>query len=158
MASRSVASSSCSHREGGLATALRSHGGGDLPVAMLSVGTASTTLYPVPHDPYKMEWGLQDVSTGNAGRTLDSNCTMHKERITQKRKIQLAWRMLHEEEISKILTMFNPEYVYVRYWDAMDARWEVRHFYVGDRTAPLKWFKTFTGTRYEELSFDIIEV
>ena len=83
---------------------------------------------------------------------------MHKERITQKRKISLAWRMLGEADTSKILTMFNPEYIYVSYYDAMDGRYEVRQFYVGDRTAPLKWFRTWTGTRYEELSFDIIEV
>ncbi|MDD6566980.1 MAG: hypothetical protein PUF11_09400 [Parafannyhessea umbonata] len=127
-------------------------------MAMLSVGTSAASLAPVPHDPYKMDWGLQDVSTGTAGRTLDANCTMHKERITQKRKLSLAWRMLDESDISAILTMFNPEYIYVRYWDAMDGRWEVRLFYVGDRSAPLKWFKTWTGTRYEELSFDIIEV
>lgn len=127
-------------------------------MAMLSVGTSAASLAPVPHDPYKMDWGLQDVSTGTAGRTLDANCTMHKERITQKRKLSLAWRMLDESDISAILTMFNPEYIYVRYWDAMDGKYEVRQFYVGDRSAPLKWFKTWTGTRYEELSFDIIEV
>ena len=127
-------------------------------MAMLSVGTSAASLAPVPHDPYKMDWGLQDVSTGTAGRTLDANCTMHKERITQKRKLSLAWRMLDESDISAILTMFNPEYIYVSYYDAMDGRYEVRQFYVGDRTAPLKWFRTWTGTRYEELSFDIIEV
>ncbi|WP_199589951.1 MULTISPECIES: DUF6711 family protein [unclassified Olsenella] len=127
-------------------------------MAMLKVGTNADALVPIPHDPYKMEWGLQDVSTGTAGRTLDANCTMHKERITQKRKIALAWHMLNEEDTSKILTMFNPEYVYIEYWDAMDGQWEVRLFYVGDRSAPLKWFKTFTGTRYDELSFDVIEV
>lgn len=127
-------------------------------MAMLSVGTSASSLVPIPHDPYKMEWGLQDVSTGTAGRTLDANATMHKERITQKRKISLAWRMLGEADTSKILTMFNPEYIYVSYYDAMDGRFEVRQFYVGDRSAPLKWFRTWTGTRYEELSFDIIEV
>lgn len=127
-------------------------------MAMFKVGTSASALVPIPHDPYKMEWGLQDVSTGTAGRTLDANCTMHKERITQKRKIALAWHMLNEEDTSKILTMFNPEYVYIEYWDAMDGQWEVRLFYVGDRSAPLKWFKTFTGTRYDELSFDVIEV
>lgn len=127
-------------------------------MAMLKVGTSVSSLVPIPHDPYKMEWGLQDVSTGTAGRTLDANCTMHKERITQKRKLSLAWHMLNESDTSAILTMFNPEYIYIEYWDAMDGRWEVRLFYVGDRSAPLKWFKTWTGTRYEELSFDIIEV
>ena len=127
-------------------------------MAMLWVGASASALTPVPHDPSTMSWGLQGVNASTAGRTLDSNATMHVDRITEKRKISLGWKMLNESDTSAILTMFDPEYFYMRYWDAMDGRWEVRRFYVGDRTAPLKWFKTFTGTRYETLSFDVIEV
>ena len=39
----------------------------------------------------------------------------------------------------------------------MDGRFETRRFYVGDRSAPLRWFEVLGGTRYEELSFDLIE-
>jgi hypothetical protein len=67
--------------------------------------------------------------------------------------------MLKASDVSTILTLFNPEYFYVRYYDAMDGREEVRHFYAGDRKAPLKWYNLPSrGTKFATLSFDIIEV
>nr|WP_306792868.1 DUF6711 family protein [Collinsella urealyticum] len=98
-----------------------------------------------------------DVSADDAGRVMDANATMYKQRIAQKRKLKVAWRMLTATQTGAILRAFNPEYLSVRYWDAMDAQMETRTFYVGDRTAPLKWFQILDGTRYEELSFDLIE-
>lgn len=108
-------------------------------------------------DPYKCEYGLMDVSSSDAGRVMDASATMYKQRITQKRKLNVAWRMLKAAQVSTILKAVNPEYIRVRYWDAMDGGWETRTFYVGDRSAPLKWFEAMDGTRYEELSFDLIE-
>lgn len=108
-------------------------------------------------DPFKCEYGLMDVSSDDAGRVMDANATMYKQRITQKRKLNVAWRMPTAEQTSAILRAFNPEYLSVRYWDAMDGAWETRTFYVGDRSAPLKWFQILDGTRYEELSFNLIE-
>lgn len=110
-------------------------------------------------DPYKCEYGLMDVSADDAGRSMDANATMYKQRIAQKRKLNCAWRNPTAETVSTVLTAVNPEYVEVRYWDAMDGRFETREFYVGDRSAPLRWFQLpeLGGTRYEELSFDLIE-
>lgn len=121
-------------------------------MAVLTVNGAA--LSP---DPYKCEYGLMDVSSSDAGRVMDANATMYKQRICQKRKLNVAWRMLPAAQVSAILRAVNPEYIQVRYWDAMDNGWETRTFYVGDRSAPLKWFQTLDGTRYEELSFDLIE-
>ena len=126
-------------------------------MAVLYVGTSDDALAAVEPDPYKCEYGLMDVSSDEAGRDLGADATMHKERIGQKRKLKLAWRNPEASATSRILTAFNPEYVRVRYWDAMDGGWETRTFYVGDRSAPLRWFEVLGGTRYEELSFDIIE-
>lgn len=127
--------------------------------AMLSVGTSVTNLVEIHPDPSSMTWGLQDISAADAGRVLDENNTMYKMRTSQKRKLQLTWVMLDEKEISKILSAFNPEYFYVRYWDAMTCAFVTRQFYAGDRTAPVKWFQLKKkGTRFATLSFDIIEV
>lgn len=126
-------------------------------MAVISVGTDPLRLAPISPDPYKLTWGLQDVSADDAGRVKDAQATMYKQRLAQKRKLQLAWRNPDHAATGRILRAFNPEYVYVRYWDAMDDAWSVRQFYVGDRTAPLRWFETLGGTRYEELSFDVIE-
>lgn len=104
--------------------------------------------------PSKFDWGLQDVSGSDAGRTQDG--TMHKNRITQKRKIDLAWSFPTKEETHAILIAFNPEYVDVTYWDPLDGEEVTRTFYVGDRSAPVKMWN-INNKRYTTVSFNIIE-
>nr|WP_212745625.1 DUF6711 family protein [Collinsella bouchesdurhonensis] len=87
---------------------------------------------------------------------MDASATMYKQRICQKRKLKLKWSGLTAADTSKILKAVNPEYFYVRFWDALDGQMETRCFYVGDRTAPLFYYWV-DGIRYESLSFDLIE-
>ncbi len=126
-------------------------------MAILYIGTDRNNLMAISPDPSKCEYGLMDVSSDDAGRVMDSNATMYKQRICQKRKLNLAWQNPTAQAVSTILKAVNPEYFLVKYWDAMDGQWETRTFYVGDRSAPLRWFNIMDGTRYEELSFDLIE-
>ena len=65
-------------------------------------------------DPSKMEWGLQDVSDSEAGRTQDG--LMHKNRIAQKRKLTLEWPAVIPAVASQILQAVNPEYLSVTYF------------------------------------------
>lgn len=128
---------------------------------MLMVGTSADKLTAISRDPSKMEWGIQDISSADAGRTQDG--VMHKMLVTKKRKIELEWVLPNAEEASEIIKAFDPEYVYVRYWDVMDNRFETRHFYSGDKTAPFKWFQLPAGnpafgTKFATVSFNIIEV
>jgi len=110
----------------------------------------------VPACPSEYSWGLSDVSDSDAGRVQDEGNTMYKNRMSQKRKIQLGWTGLVPEQVAAILQMFNPEYINVTYFDAMDGQLETREFYVGDRSAPvLQWF--VGGKRYDKLTFNIIE-
>lgn len=104
--------------------------------------------------PSVFEWGLNDVSPSDSGRTDDA--IMHKNRITQKRKIKLAWNNPTKEETAAILQAYNPEYIMMKYPDAMSGLNEVREFYVGDRTAPMKMW-TIGNKRYSQVSFDVIE-
>ncbi|MFR5739597.1 MAG: DUF6711 family protein [Coprococcus sp.] len=104
--------------------------------------------------PSSFSWGLQDISDSAAGRTQDT--VMHKNRVGQKRKISLSWKGLTQEETSKVLKAFNPEYIKVTYPDAMSGTDETRTFYVGDRSAPVKIW-TIGNKRYESISFDLIE-
>lgn len=104
--------------------------------------------------PSSFSWGLQDISASESGRTDDT--LMHKNRVGQKRKISLAWNGKDWETTSKILQAFDPEYIEVKYPDMMSGTYETRTFYVGDRTAPVKWW--WVGNqRMESISFDIIE-
>ena len=104
--------------------------------------------------PSVFSWGLQDVSAADSGRTEDT--VMHKNRISQKRKISLQWNAPDWEKTSKILKAFNPEYFKVTYPDMMSGEYETRTFYCGDRTAPVKYW--WVGNhRMEAVSFNIIE-
>lgn len=117
-------------------------------MAMLTVdGVAIKT-------PSAFSWGLQDVSDPSAGRTL--NALMHKNRIAQKRKLSLSWNHPTPQEAAAILQAFNPEYVRVRYPDALSGSNETRTFYTGDKSAPMKIW-TVRNKRYSQISFDIIE-
>lgn len=81
---------------------------------------------------------------------------MHKNRVAQKRKIAITYNGATMDMVATVLQAVNPEYIQVYYFDPMDAQFETREFYVGDRSAPFKTF--FVGNkRVERLSFDIIE-
>lgn len=105
-------------------------------------------------NPSKLHWSLQDVSIGESGR--DDTGYMYKGRITQKVKIALEWSGVTPSVASTILTAFNPEYIDVRYFDPMANAWQIKNFYVGDRSAPVKVWQT-NNKIYETVGFDIIE-
>lgn len=127
-------------------------------MAVLAVGTSPSALVDVHPDPSSVQWGLQDISSSDAGRVHDPENTMYKMRTSQKRKLNITWTMPTDAQAAVILQAFNPEYFYVRYWDVMDGQFEIRLFYAGDRSAPFKWFRLpGKGTRMSTLSFNIIE-
>lgn len=105
-------------------------------------------------DPSSFIWGLQDISDTDSGRTTDG--IMHKNRIAQKRMISLSWALCNKQEISAIMKAFNPEYIDVKYWDALDGIEVTRKFYVGDRSAPVKWWAK-GREMFAKIAFDIIE-
>ncbi len=102
--------------------------------------------------PTRYQYSLQDVSAPNAGRTEDA--LMHKQRITQKVKIELEWANQTTAAVSEILNAFNPEYIQVRYLDAKAGDFVTKTFYVGDRAAPL--YNSRLGL-WENVAFNIIE-
>lgn len=126
-------------------------------MAMLYVGTSPSHLTAISLDPSALQWGLQDISSADAGRTQAAGNPMYKMRQSQKRKLNLTWTMPTPAQAAEILRAFNPEYFYVRYFDPMENGWSVRQFYAGDRSAPFKWHELLGGTRMMTISFDIIE-
>lgn len=126
-------------------------------MAVLAVGTNSSNLHEISLDPSSLEWGLQDISASDAGRVQDSGNTMYKMRLSQKRKLNITWTMPTRAQAAEILRAFNPEYIYVRYFDPMENGYNIRQFYVGDRSAPFKWIDIMGGTRLTTLAFNIIE-
>lgn len=105
-------------------------------------------------EPSKFQWSLQDVSAPDSGRTEDS--VMHKNRVAQKVKLELQWTMTTPQETSDILQAFQPEYINVTYHDPLLNDYRTAEFYVGDRSAPVK-FWLVDKKYYESVSFNIIE-
>ena len=127
----------------------------------IAVGTTANNVVDVPVEPDAITWGLQDISSPDAGRVLNANNTMYKCRTSQKRKISLTWNNPTIAQASAILTMFNPEYVFVKYLDVMTGEFTTREFYVGDRSSPFRQIALVdpNGNRtvMSTISFDIIE-
>lgn len=127
-------------------------------MAMLAVGPTSSSLVEIQPDPSALTYGLQDISSSDAGRVHDPGNTMYKMRTSQKRKLSITWTLATAEQATAILRAFNPEYFWVRYFDVLDGQVEVREFYAGDRTAPFKWYEVpLKGTRLAQVQFDVIE-
>ena len=124
----------------------------------IQVGTTASNLVSLSREPSEIQYGLNDISSSDAGRTEDANVTMYKMRVGQKRKMTLSWQNLSLAEASEILQAFNPEYIYVRYLDVLEGQWNTRKFYVGDRSAAFFQVRLVNGTTMKSVSFDIIEV
>lgn len=124
-------------------------------IKAIMVGASPDALVEMP-TPDGIKWGLQDVSSSDSGRVNDANATMYKNRVTQKRKLSLTWKEPNDLQAMAILRAFNPEYVYVRYFEPMDAEFQVRCFYSGDKSAPFSQIAAGYAT-YTTLSFNIIE-
>lgn len=118
--------------------------------------------------PSSMTWGLNDISDSAAGRTMDGK--MHKNLLCQKRTLALEWHGTTPEETSRILQAFNPEYIQVKFNDALTNSVVTKTFYTGDRNASVyrwseKHYRDSSGQRqtvemkyYDTISFTIIEV
>ena len=106
-------------------------------------------------DPSEYTYGLMDISASDAGRTEDT--MMQKNRVGQKRKLNLGWQNIRPDVASDILSAVNPEYINVTYWDVMSGGMETREFYVGDRSAPYQWWHGTNGKIFSKLSFNLIE-
>jgi len=103
--------------------------------------------------PSTWSWGLMDISAGESGRTDDT--IMHKNRVGQKRKIQVGYNGINDSDAQTVLQAINPEYIDVTYYDLLEGT-QTRTFYVSDRTSPFKWW--YDGKHIlESLTFYLIE-
>ena len=93
--------------------------------------TISTPDWQYPPATAKVSYN--DVSSQDAGRTLDG--VMHKERIGTCVKIELKWNYVNSATAQAILAAFQPEYIYVQYYDPRTATAQTKYFYAGDRGA-----------------------
>lgn len=107
--------------------------------------------------PSEMSWSLMSVNAANSGRTSDG--TMITNRVTQKRKLELAFNGVTWAKASQILNAVNSENFQVYYPDMLTGTYTYKTFYVGDREAPVWcWFDPAEKKILASLKFNLIEV
>ncbi len=106
--------------------------------------------------PSEYEYGWQDVSASDAGRTEDA--LMHKEKVADKRKLKLSWNNITTDVSEEICKASKDEYFYCTYYDVASGTFEKRYFYRGDVTATLYMTLDNGEAIVSKLSFDLIEV
>lgn len=98
---------------------------------------------------------VQDID-GNSSR--DGNGTMHRDRITVKRKLSIAWGPLSNNEIATIMQAVSGVFFDVTYPDPQTGAQATASFYVGDRTAAAyNWNEKFSAMMWQNVGFDLIE-
>lgn len=98
---------------------------------------------------------VQDID-GNS--TRDASGNMHRDRITVKRKLAIAWGPLNNNEIATIMQSISATFFSVTYPDPQTGGQRTGIFYVGDRTAAAySWNDKFSAMMWQNLSFDLIE-
>lgn len=86
--------------------------------------------------PKTMQVGIQDID-GETGR--NANGDMVRDRIATKRKIELEWGQLTQNEMQTLLNAVSPVFFDVSYPDPLSGQ-TTKTFYVGDRTTPVYSF------------------
>lgn len=104
--------------------------------------------------PSRFDISIQDISAPDSGRDLSG--IMWKGKIGQKVKIGVAYPYPTPEVVASVLSAINPEYFNVTFTHPMTNTATTIECYVGDRSAPVK-FWWVGNKRYETLSFDLIE-
>lgn len=104
---------------------------------------------PTPSD-YKI--GIQDISKAER----NANGTMIIERIATKRKIELSWQYLSEQDLQQVLNAVSPVFYQVEYLDPQERRMKSGTFYSGDRNVgALDYIKG--KVRWKDCKFNIVE-
>lgn len=111
--------------------------------------TIDLVKIPTPSD-YLV--GIQDISKAER----NARGTMIIDRIATKRKLELSWKYLSKEDLSKVLKLVSPVFFQVDYIDPQDNAVKTGTFYCGDRTAPALDVRNGV-IRYKDVKFNIIE-
>jgi hypothetical protein len=115
----------------------------------VAIGSAVTDI----PDPTTYQWGKQDISASDAGRTADMR--MVKMLQGKTRTLKLQWNYPDFADAASILQTFDYEYLIIKYKDALTNTFKTSHMYCGDMDATCY---TATGDGlWENISFTCIQ-
>lgn len=104
--------------------------------------------------PKSYQPSLNDID-GETNR--NANGDMVRDRITTKRKLEMEWGPLSQQEISILLKAVSSEFFECTFLDPMDGL-ITKTMYVGDRTAPAYVYDSESGEmKWKSLKMNFIE-
>lgn len=107
-------------------------------------GTAIYKTFTDIPEPSSYRWGKQDISGQGAGRNIHGD--LWKNLVGKTRKLELSWQNQNASVVSKALQIFDHEYVYITYFDALLNGYKRGLFYMGDMGADLYSFSAGKNT------------
>ena len=96
--------------------------------------------------------GIMDISKAER----NAAGTMVIDRIATKRKLELSWKYLSKEDVSRVLTLVSPVFFEVEYPDPQTNTKRTGVFYCGDRSIGTLDYKNGV-IRYKDIKFNLIE-
>jgi hypothetical protein len=109
----------------------------------------SGVVIPTPSD---YQPGIMDISKAER----NANGTMIIERVATKRKLELSWNYLSQQNLSLVLTAISPVFFTVEYIDPQLGGLKTGTFYAGDRNCPTVKY-TNGVLEYKDVKFNLIE-
>lgn len=117
----------------------------------MSVLIISGIEMPPPTD-YQV--GIMDLD-GKTTRTADGS--LKRDRIAVKRKIEVLYAFITQEELQTVLQAISPVFFPVVYLDPQDGGTKTGTFYAGDRTVAAVGFSGGKVVHWKDLKFNLIE-
>ena len=103
--------------------------------------------------PETFEPSIQDIDGENSNRDLSG--TMYRDRIAVKRKLNLQWGPLTQDESSKLLNAVSNEFFECTFIDPQLGQ-ITKTMYVGDRSIPAL-VEDDNGLRWKNLKMNFVE-
>lgn len=106
-------------------------------------------VIPTPSD---LSVGIMDISKAER----NAAGMMVIDRIATKRKLELGWKYLPKEDLSKLFKAVSPVFFQVEYIDPQDDAVKTGVFYAGDRTAGALDYRNGI-IRYKDVKVNFVE-
>lgn len=116
-------------------------------------GTAVYTPFPTPKE---ISYTLSTLDSSSSGR--NQRGVMFRDVVADKRKIQVKWGALDNEQCAALLQLVDDATFDLRFPDAHTGQMETMTCYVGDRQSPIMIMTSDNVWRWQGVSFSFIEV
>lgn len=102
-----------------------------------------------------LKWQRSDIDAAESGRTMDG--TMRRQRVAKKRRLDVTCRPLKESEVATVLSLIDPEWVTVQYFDPQEGQMVTRTMYSNNYPASFLIHRVNGEDLWDGITFPLIE-